>query len=89
MLDGAARLKDMFAECERAGACLAVAMTDHGNLYGAYDFWTKATAAGVKPIIGIEAYLAPEHRRNRQPVRWGTPAQKDDDVAPARAPTRT
>ena len=76
MLDGAARLKDMFAECERAGMP-AVAMTDHGNLYGAYDFWSKATKAGIKPIIGIEAYLAPEHRRNRQPVlddrcgHWG------------------
>ena len=45
MLDGAARLKDMFAECERAGMP-AVAMTDHGNLYGAYDFWSKATKAG-------------------------------------------
>src|SRR6201991_5177941 len=82
MLDGAARLKDMFAECERAGMP-AVAMTDHGNLYGPYDFWSKATRAAIKPIIGIEAYLAPEHRRNRQPVRWGTPAQKDDDVSGA------
>ncbi len=65
----------------------AVAMTDHGNLYGAYDFWSKATKAGVKPIIGIEAYVAPEHRRHRQPVRWGTPAQKDDDVSGAGAYT--
>ncbi|MGE5136466.1 MAG: DNA polymerase III subunit alpha [Gemmatimonadota bacterium] len=86
MLDGAARLKDMFARCEQAGMS-AIAMTDHGNLYGAYDFWSKATAAGVKPIIGIEAYLAPEHRRHRQPVRWGTPAQKDDDVSGAGAYT--
>src|ERR1700722_8652780 len=80
MLDGAARLKDMFAPCEREGMS-AVAMTDHGNLYGAYDFWSKGTKAGIKPIIGIEAYVAPEHRRHRQPVRWGTPAQKDDDVS--------
>jgi DNA polymerase III subunit alpha len=80
MLDGAARLKDMFAECERAGMP-AIAMTDHGNVYGAYDFWSKATAAGIKPIIGTEAYVAPEHRRHRQPVRWGSPAQKDDDVS--------
>ena len=65
----------------------AVAMTDHGNVYGAYDFWSKATAAGIKPIIGIEAYVAPEHRRHRQPVRWGTPAQKDDDVSGAGAYT--
>jgi DNA polymerase-3 subunit alpha len=86
MLDGAARLKDMFARCEQAGMP-AIAMTDHGNLYGAYDFWSKATAAGIKPIIGIEAYLAPEHRRHRQPVRWGTPAQKDDDVSGAGAYT--
>ncbi len=86
MLDGAARLKDMFAECQRAGMP-AVAMTDHGNLYGAYDFWSKATKAGIKPIIGIEAYVAPEHRKHRQPVRWGTPAQKDDDVSGAGAYT--
>ena len=86
MLDGAARLKDMFAQCEREGMS-AVAMTDHGNLYGAYDFWSKGTKAGIKPIIGIEAYVAPEHRRHRQPVRWGTPAQKDDDVSGAGAYT--
>jgi DNA polymerase III subunit alpha len=86
MLDGAARLKDLFAECQRTGMP-AVAMTDHGNVYGAYDFWSKATAAGVKPIIGTEAYVAPEHRRHRQPVRWGNPAQKDDDVSGAGAYT--
>src|SRR5580658_6558221 len=86
MLDGAARLKDVFAECERTGMS-AIAITDHGNLYGAYDFWTKARAAGIKPIIGIEAYVAPEHRGLKQPVRWGTPAQKGDDVSGAGAYT--
>jgi len=86
MLDGAARLAEMFAECERQGMP-AVAITDHGNVYGAYDFWTKAQAAGVKPIIGTEAYIAPEHRGHKQPVRWGTPAQKDDDVSGAGAYT--
>jgi DNA polymerase-3 subunit alpha len=86
MLDGAARLKDTFAACQRAGMP-AVAITDHGNVYGAYDFWAKATAAGIKPIIGIEAYVAPEHRRFRRPVRWGSPAQKDDDVSGAGAYT--
>jgi DNA polymerase III subunit alpha len=80
MLDGAARLKEMFAECERTGMP-AIAITDHGNVYGAYDFWSKGQAAGIKPIIGTEAYVAPEHRRHKQPVRWGTPAQKDDDVS--------
>jgi DNA polymerase III subunit alpha len=86
MLDGAARLKDLFAECEKA-QMPAIAVTDHGNVYGAYDFWTKARAAGIKPIIGIEAYVAPEHRGHKQPVRWGTPAQKDDDVSGAGAYT--
>src|SRR6202046_2317849 len=86
MLDGAARLKYMCAECERGGMS-ASAITDHGNVYGAYDFYTKARAAGIKPIIGIEAYVAPEHRRHKQPVRWGTPAQKDDDVSGAGAYT--
>ena len=60
MLDGAARLKEMFAECERTGMP-AIAITDHGNVYGAYDFWSKGQAAGIKPIIGTEAYVAPEH----------------------------
>jgi DNA polymerase-3 subunit alpha len=86
MLDGAARLKDLFAECQRAGMP-AIAITDHGNVYGAYDFWVKARAAGIKPIIGIEAYVAPEHRGHKQPVRWGTPAQRDDDVSGAGAYT--
>ncbi len=80
MLDGAARLKELFAECERMGMP-AIAITDHGNVYGAYDFAMKAKAAGIKPIIGTEAYVAPEHRGLKQPVRWGTPGQKDDDVA--------
>src|SRR5215469_2281998 len=86
MLDGAARLKDLFTQCERDGMP-AIAMTDHGNLYGAYDFWTKATAAGIKPVIGIEAYVAPEHRKHRQPVRWGSPSQASDDISGAGAYT--
>lgn len=61
MLDGAARLKDLFRGCEQAGMP-ALAMTDHGNLYGAYDFYNQAKAAGVRPILGTEAYLAPKTR---------------------------
>src|SRR5262245_36651403 len=44
----------------------AVAITDHGNLYGAVEFYTKAKAAGIKPILGIEAYVAPAERTSRQ-----------------------
>jgi DNA polymerase-3 subunit alpha len=61
MLDGAARVKDLFAEAARM-RMPAVAITDHGNLHGAYDAFVTGRAAGVKPILGIEAYLAPGSR---------------------------
>ena len=80
LLDGAARLKDMFNACGEMGMS-HIAMTDHGNLHGAYDFFHQAKAAGITPIVGIEAYVAPDHRRNMRPVKWGTPHQKRDDVS--------
>jgi len=58
MLDGAARLTQLTERAAELGQP-AVAMTDHGNVFGAYEFYKKAKAAGVKPIIGIEAYVAP------------------------------
>ena len=70
MLDGAARLDDLFAEASRMGMP-ALAMTDHGNTFGAYEFWKKATTAGVKPIIGMEGYLAPGSRHERKRVSLG------------------
>ncbi len=77
MLDGAARLKDLFKETGRLGMP-ALAMTDHGNLYGAYDFYKQATAAGVKPIIGLEAYLTPgTPRQDRTRVRWADGGEND------------
>ncbi|MFI6757785.1 DNA polymerase III subunit alpha [Micromonospora sp. NPDC050417] len=77
MLDGAARLKELFAETNRLGMP-ALAMTDHGNLFGAYDFHKQATAAGVKPIIGLEAYLTPgTDRRDRTRVRWADGGEND------------
>ena len=86
MLDGAAKLKDMFAECNRL-EMPAAAITDHGNMYGAYDFYRQATAAGVKPIIGIEAYLAPGSRHEKKRITWGEPHQKNDDVSASGAYT--
>jgi DNA polymerase-3 subunit alpha len=80
LLDGAARLKDMFNACQEMGMT-HIAMTDHGNLHGAYDFFQQATGAGVTPIIGIEAYVAPESRRNKRRIQWGQPHQKRDDVS--------
>ncbi|MFH0244788.1 DNA polymerase III subunit alpha [Streptomyces sp. HK10] len=80
LLDGAARLKDMFEACQEMGMT-HIAMTDHGNLHGAYDFFQHATKAGVTPIIGIEAYVAPQSRRYKRRVQWGQPHQKRDDVS--------
>ena len=76
MLDGAARLKDLFAEAARMGMP-ALAMTDHGNVFGAYDFYQQATAAGVKPIIGSEMYVAPGSRFDRTRVRWAEGGEDD------------
>lgn len=71
MLDGAQRLKPMFAEVARQGMP-AIAMSDHGNMFGAYEFQQVAKGFdGVKPIIGIEAYVAPSSRRNRKQEFWG------------------
>ncbi|HEX5769857.1 MAG TPA: DNA polymerase III subunit alpha [Nocardioidaceae bacterium] len=62
MLDGAARLGALTERAAELGMP-AVAMTDHGNVFGAYEFYKKAKAAGVKPIIGIEAYFTPNASR--------------------------
>ena len=62
MLDGAARLGALAERTAELGMP-AIAMTDHGNVFGAYEFYKKAKNAGVKPIIGIEAYFAPNISR--------------------------
>ena len=81
MLDGAARLDDLFAETQRQGQS-AIATTDHGYLFGAFEFWKKANAHGIKPIIGVEAYVTPgTSRHDRTRVRWGEAHQKSDDVS--------
>ena len=80
MLDGAARIDDLFTEAARLGMP-ALATTDHGYVFGAYEFWKKGVAAGVKPIVGVEAYLTPgTDRRDKTRVKWGdaTSASRDD-----------
>ncbi len=70
MLDGANRIGDLISralELEQP----ALAITDHGNLHGAWDFQEKAKKAGIKPIIGMEAYVAPGDRRERSRPRNG------------------
>jgi DNA polymerase-3 subunit alpha len=79
MLDGAARLDDLCARTAELGMD-AIAMTDHGNVFGAFEFYAKAKAHGVKPIIGMEAYLTPGTSRfERRRVRWNDGG--DDDVS--------
>ena len=78
MLDGAAKVGALFGEAERLGMP-AVAMTDHGNMYGAAEFFRRAKSSDVKPIIGIEAYLAPGSRFHKKPVFWGQSSQRGSD----------
>ncbi|GAB2970326.1 DNA polymerase III subunit alpha [Frigoribacterium salinisoli] len=85
MLDGAARVKPLLSEAAAQGMP-AVAVTDHGNVFGAFDFWKSANEAGVKPIIGTEAYVTPgTHRGDKTRVRWGDGGR--DDVSGAGAYT--
>jgi len=82
MLDGAARIGDLFTRAAELGMP-ALAMTDHGYLYGAHEFWRKAQGTGVKPIIGLEAYVTPgTHRTDKTRVKWGDERTRPgDDVS--------
>ncbi|WP_369137709.1 DNA polymerase III subunit alpha [Modestobacter versicolor] len=70
MLDGAAKLGEV-TKAAAAEGMPALAMTDHGNVFGAYDFYKQANAAGVKPIIGMEGYYTPGSRFDRAPFDFG------------------
>jgi DNA polymerase-3 subunit alpha len=65
LLDGANRLSELCSTVARMGQD-AVAVTDHGNMFGAMSFYQEAVGKGVKPIIGVEAYVAPADRRDRE-----------------------
>src|SRR5918999_625121 len=68
LLDGANKVKNLMPQVHGYGMP-AVAMTDHGNMFGAIDFYRSAAQAGIKPIIGCEMYLAPKSRHDRAVVR--------------------
>lgn len=77
MLDGAARLDDLFEACHAQGMN-SLATTDHGFVFGAYDFWSRANKAGIKPIIGVEAYLTPgTARADRTRVKFADGGRND------------
>ncbi|HOP11995.1 MAG TPA: DNA polymerase III subunit alpha [Oscillospiraceae bacterium] len=65
LLDGACRISKLLKRCEELGQT-AVAVTDHGNMFGAVEFFKAAKAAGIKPIIGCEAYVAPRAMSDKQ-----------------------
>ncbi|GLX02072.1 DNA polymerase III subunit alpha [Microtetraspora sp. NBRC 16547] len=78
MLDGAAKIGKLASRAAELGMP-AIAMSDHGNMFGAYEFQAKMKAAGVTPIIGIEGYVSPESRFYKQSVFWGEPHQRKSD----------
>ena len=61
LLDGACKIDDLISTCKEFGMD-TLALTDHGNMFGAIEFYTKAKKAGIKPIIGAEVYIAPKSR---------------------------
>jgi DNA polymerase-3 subunit alpha len=82
LLDGATRLTDEkgnpseFIRAMAAAKFPALAVTDHGNLFGAIEFYSVCTEVGIKPIIGIEAYIAPESRLDRK----GSPSEASNHL---------
>ena len=81
LLDGASKIPDL-VRCAKDLGMPAVGIADHGNMHGAYELWSEAVKQGVKPILGIEAYVTPETARgDKSRVHWGTEAQRSDDVS--------
>lgn len=68
LLDGLAKIDDLVERAKELGM-EALALTDHGNLYGAVEFYSKAKKAGIKPLLGLEAYVAKGSRHDRQLVK--------------------
>jgi len=78
MLDGAAKVTELLDKAVEL-KMPAIAITDHGNNFGAFDFWEQATKRNIKPIIGIEAYLAPGSRFEKSKTYWADGG--DDDIS--------
>jgi DNA polymerase-3 subunit alpha len=79
LLDGAIRLDDLFKKAKELNLP-AVAATDHGNMFGAIDFYTRALEAGVKPILGSEIYFTPGSRFDRRPPKNSKALESQDEV---------
>lgn len=79
LLDGALRLKDLFEKAKEYNMP-AIAMTDHGNMFGAIDFYKQAISAGIKPILGSEVYFTPGSRFDRRPPKNSKTISSQDEV---------
>ena len=79
LLDGALRLDDLFEKAKEYNMP-AIAMTDHGNMFGAIDFYTRAIKNGIKPILGSEVYFTPGSRFDRKPPKNGKVVSSQDEV---------
>lgn len=87
--DGASKIPDLVKRAKELNMP-AVGITDHGNMHGAYEMWSTAVKEGVKPIIGIEAYVTPETARQDQTrVSWDTNWNPDIDPSIAGATPTT
>lgn len=79
LLDGAIRLDNLFKKAKEQGVP-AIAATDHGNMFGAIDFYTRALAAGIKPILGSEIYFTPGSRFDRRPPKNSKTLDSQDET---------
>ena len=75
LLDGAQRLDEMLARAAADGQT-SIAITDHGNLFGVLEFAREARKAAIRPIIGIEAYVAPGSRHDKGTTQAGGARQR-------------
>lgn len=80
ILDGAGKIDKYISRAVELGMP-AIAFTEHGNMFSAFQSYKQCTAAGIKPILGIEAYISPESRFTKAPVYWGAPEQREQDVS--------
>ncbi len=79
LLDGAIRLDDLFKKAKELNLP-AIASTDHGNMFGAIDFYTRALQAGIKPILGSEIYFTPGSRFDRRPPKNSKALDSQDET---------
>src|SRR5690554_6153321 len=79
LLDGAARIDSLISRSKEMGMP-AVAITDHGNLYGVPEFYTKAKKEGIQPIVGCEFYLCDDHQDKSNSTRYHQVLLAKDEV---------